>query len=70
MKEAWKGGNYGAAWKSFCSMNKFIWAGLSEGLGKVTGNMGGGLEPTSYNGLPNLYCGVGTIIMARLFLTL
>lgn len=70
LKEAWKGGNYGAAWKSFCSMNKFIWAGLSEGLGKVTGNMGGGLEPTSYNGLPNLYCGVGTIFMASLFLTL
>lgn len=70
MKDAWKAGQYGEAWNSFWIMQKYIFRGLSEGLRKVAGNMGGGLEPTSYNGLPNLYCGVGTMFMANLFLTL
>ena len=43
--------------------------GLVEAMGKVAGNMGGGLEPTFKEGLPNLYCGVGTILLAVLFLT-
>ena len=43
--------------------------GLWDAMRQVAGNMGGGLEPTFKEGLPNLYCGVGTIIMAFLFLT-
>ena len=42
--------------------------GLIEAMGQVAGNMGGGLEPTFKEGLPNLYCGVGTIVLAALFL--
>ena len=42
---------------------------LWDGMVKVAGNMNGGLEPTFKEGLPNLYCGVGTIILAFLFLT-
>ena len=41
-----------------------------EGMGKVAGNMNGGLAPTFKEGLPNLYCGVGTIVFAFLFLTM
>lgn len=70
LKDALKAGEYGEAWQSFRMMNKYIFIGLGEGFRKVIGNMGGGLEPTSYNGLPNLYCGVGTIFMGSLFLTL
>ena len=43
--------------------------GLVEAMGKVAGNMGGCLEPTFKEGLPNLYCGVGTVLLAVLFLT-
>ena len=42
---------------------------IIEGMRQVAGNMGGGLEPTFKEGLPNLYCGVGTIALAFLFLT-
>lgn len=45
-----------------------LW-GLIQAMGEVAGNMGGGLEPTFKEGLPNLYCGVGTIILALLYLT-
>ena len=44
-------------------------APIMEGMRQVAGNMGGGLEPTFKEGLPNLYCGVGTIALAFLFLT-
>jgi len=43
--------------------------GLMEAMGKVAGNMGGGIAPTFKEGLPNVYCGVGTILMAFLLLT-
>ena len=43
--------------------------GLFEALGKVAGNMNGGIAPTFKEGLPNLYCGVGTIALAFLFIT-
>ncbi len=41
---------------------------IMKGMKKVAGNMNGGLEPTFKEGLPNLYCGVGTIMLAFLFL--
>ena len=45
------------------------WKGFFEALRKVAGNMGGGIEPTFVEGLPNLYCGVGSIMLAFLYLT-
>ncbi len=42
---------------------------ILEGMRKVAGNMNGGLTPSFVEGLPNLYCGVGTVILAFLFLT-
>ena len=45
------------------------WKGLLEAMGKVAGNMSGGIEPTFKEGLPNLYCGVGTMMLAFLYLT-
>ncbi len=36
---------------------------------QVVGNMNGGLTPTFKEGLPNLYCGIGTNIFAILYLT-
>ena len=48
--------------------DKHTWLGLLDAMRQVAGNMGGALEPTFKEGLPNLYCGVGTIILAMLFL--
>ena len=45
------------------------WKGLLDAMRQVAGNMGGGLEPTFKEGLPNLYCGVGTVVLAFLMLT-
>ena len=45
------------------------WRGLLDAMRQVAGNMNGGLEPSFKEGLPNLYCGVGSIIFAFLFLT-
>ena len=42
---------------------------ILEGMRQIAGNMSGGLEPTFKEGLPNLYCGVGTILFAFLYLT-
>ncbi len=42
---------------------------LLSGMKQVAGNMGGGLLPSFKEGLPNLYCGVGTVILSFLFLT-
>ncbi len=42
---------------------------LLDGMEQVAGNMNGGLVPSFKEGLPNLYCGVGTILLAFLFLT-
>ena len=41
---------------------------IMTGMRKVAGNMGGGLSPTFKEGLPNIYSGVGTIVLAFLFL--
>ena len=45
------------------------WLGLLDAMRQVLGNMGGGLTPSFKEGLPNLYCGVGTIVLAFLYLT-
>ena len=42
--------------------------GLLDAMRQVAGNMGGALEPSFKEGLPNLYCGVGTILLGLLFL--
>ena len=44
------------------------WMGLLDAMRQVAGNMGGGIEPSWKEGLPNLYCGVGTILLAFLYL--
>ena len=44
-------------------------APIMDGMRQVAGNIGGSLEPTFKEGLPNLYCGVGTLVLAFLFLT-
>ena len=43
--------------------------GLIQAMGQVAGNMSGGLDTTFKEGLPNLYCGVGTVFLACTFLT-
>ena len=45
------------------------WKGLLDAMRKVAGNMGGGIAPTFKEGLPNLYCGVGSVMLAFLYLT-
>ena len=45
------------------------WKGLLDAMRQVAGNMFGGLEPSFKEGLPNLYCGVGTVFLALLYLT-
>ena len=49
--------------------DKNTWQGLLDAMRQVAGNMNGALEPTFKEGLPNLYCGVGTTVLAFLFLT-
>ncbi len=45
------------------------WMGLLGAMRQVAGNMGGGITPSFKEGLPNIYCGVGTIVLAFLYLT-
>ena len=45
------------------------WRGLLDAMRQVAGNMNGALPPSYKEGLPNLYCGVATNILAFLFLT-
>ena len=51
---------------NIASSNTFL--GLLDAMRQVAGNMGGSLEPSFKEGLPNLYCGVGTILLGFLFL--
>ena len=44
------------------------WKGLLDAMRQVAGNMFGGVKPSFKEGLPNLYCGVGTVFMALLYL--
>lgn len=43
--------------------------GLFDAMRQVAGNTMGGLEPSFKEGLPNLYCGVGSMMLAVLFCT-
>lgn len=43
--------------------------GLFDAMRQIAGNTMGGLEPTFKEGLPNLYCGVGSLLLAFLFCT-
>ena len=45
------------------------WAGLFDAMRQVAGNTLGGIEHSWKEGLPNLYCGTGSVILAVLFLT-
>ncbi len=45
------------------------WKGLLSAMVQVAGNTNGGLEPSFKEGLPNLYCGVITNLMAFIYLT-
>lgn len=51
---------------NIASKNTFL--GLLDAMRQVAGNMGGSLEPTFKEGLPNLYCGVGSILLGFLYL--
>ncbi len=44
------------------------WLGLLQTIIKVAGNTAGGIKPTFKEGLPNLYSGVFTTVLAFLFL--
>lgn len=43
-------------------------SGLLDAMRQVAGNMGGAIKPNFKEGLPNLYCGVGSIFLAFLYL--
>ena len=45
------------------------WLGLLDAMRQVAGNTLGGITPSFKEGLPNLYCGVGSIILSVLYLT-
>ena len=72
---------YAALQNTQSSVNKFpegfklniadenTWQGLLDAMRQVAGNMNGGLKPSFKEGLPNLYCGIGTTVLAFLFLT-
>ena len=45
------------------------WAGLFDAMRQVAGNTLGGITPSWKEGLPNLYCGTGAMLLAVLFLT-
>ena len=44
------------------------WMGLLDAMRQVAGNMAGGMSPTFKEGLPNLYCGIGTVMLGILYL--
>ncbi len=72
---------FAALQTTYSSVNKFpkgfqlnivdhdTWKGLLDAMRQVAGNMNGGQELSYKEGLPNLYCGIGTNILAFLFLT-
>ena len=45
------------------------WLGLLDAMRQVAGNTLGGITPSFKEGLPNLYCGVGSILLSVLYLT-
>ena len=49
--------------------DEHTWQGLLGAMKQVAGNMNGAIPPSFKEGLPNLYCGILTNILAFLFLT-
>ena len=72
---------YAALQTTYSSVNKFpvgfklniadenTWKGLLDAMRQVAGNMNGAITPSFKEGLPNLYCGLLTNILAFIFLT-
>ncbi|MBE6925674.1 MAG: hypothetical protein E7461_02410 [Ruminococcaceae bacterium] len=50
-------------------VTEHTFAGLLEAMAKSAGNMNGGISPTFKEGLPNLYSGICTIVLAFLMLS-
>ena len=48
--------------------DEHTWKGLLDAMRQVAGNMSGGVELNFKEGLPNVYAGVGTILLAFLYL--
>ena len=44
------------------------WKGLLDAMRQVAGNLSGGIAPTFKEGLPNVYCGVGSLMLGFLYL--
>ena len=71
---------YAALQTTYSSVNQFpvgfrlniadenTWKGLLDAMRQVAGNMSGGVELNFKEGLPNIYAGVGTIVLAFLYL--
>ena len=71
---------YAALQTTYSSVNKFpkgfkmniadknTWKGLLDAMRQVAGNMSGGVALNFKEGLPNIYAGVGTILLGFLFL--
>ena len=68
-KLAWSSGKLAKAFSKGWSAFSVAFKAILNGMKQCAGNMMGGIAPTFKEGLPNLYCGVGTIIFAFLFLT-
>ena len=66
VKQAMDAGLPGLWWTAICE--SFV--PIMDGMCQVAGNMSGGLTPTFKEGLPNLYCGIGTIIFCFIYLTI
>jgi len=73
-REAWT--SYKSAKKAGEATFALLWTALKasflpvlEGMRQAAGNVGGGLTPSFKEGLPNLYCGVGTVFLSFVFLT-
>ncbi len=49
--------------------SEHTWKGLLDAMRQVAGNMGGAVKHSFKEGLPNVYCGIGSVILAVLFLT-
>ena len=48
--------------------DEHTWKGLLDAMRQVAGNMSGGVELNFKEGLPNIYAGVGTVLLALLYL--
>ena len=73
-REAWNA--FKLAKKDGTATFALLWTALKEsalpvleGMRQAAGNVAGGLTPSFKEGLPNLYCGVGTLLLSFIFLT-